>query len=78
MVIQILGAIFQERTNSIVLGPKMKRAWSSKLFVTERVWYLAACHSKVNKQVRLVERKVCFISDASMWGEGKGRCLAKG
>ena len=25
---------------------------------------LAACHSKANKQARLVERKVCFISDA--------------
>ena len=25
----------------------------------------AACHSKANKQTRLVERKVCFISDAS-------------
>ena len=25
---------------------------------------LAACCSKANKQARLVERKVCFISDA--------------
>ena len=27
---------------------------------------LAACHSKANKQARLVQRKVCFISDVAM------------
>ena len=32
----------------------------------------AACHSKANKQAKLVERKVCFISDASNWGEAGG------
>ena len=31
----------------------------------------AACCSKVNKQARLVERKVCFISDASNWGSAR-------
>ena len=30
----------------------------------EYVWGLAAGHSKANKQARLVERKVCFTSDA--------------
>ena len=35
---------------------------------TERyVVGLAAYLSKANKQARLVERKVCFISDASNW-----------
>ena len=29
-----------------------------------------ACHSKASKQARLVEMKVCFISDASNWGGG--------
>ena len=38
--------------------------------VTERVrWALAACHSKAARQVRSVEKKVCFISDAGNWGE---------
>ena len=32
-----------------------------------RVWGLAACCSKANKQARLVERKVCFISDVDNW-----------
>ena len=38
--------------------------------VTKRcgVWLLAA--QKANKQARLVERKVCFISDAGNWGGG--------
>ena len=36
-------------------------------------WDLGACHSKAVKEARLVERKVCFISDASNWGlEGRG------
>ena len=43
------------------------------LGVTERAWWgLAACCSKANKQARLVERKVCFISDARNCG---GRAL---
>ena len=34
---------------------------------------LAACLSKTNKQARLVERRVCLISDASNWrGAGSG------
>ena len=42
------------------------------------MWGTAACPSKANTQARLVERKVCFISDASIWcGEG-GRHLSKG
>ena len=42
------------------------------------MWGTAACPSKANKQAKLVERKVCFISDASIWcGEG-GRHLSKG
>ena len=41
-------------------------------FVTKRVGRrgAAACHSKANKKARLVERKVCFISDASNCGSG--------
>ena len=39
----------------------------------------AACFSKANKQARLVERKVCFISDASsLVGGGDGGHLSKG
>ena len=39
------------------------------LTVTKRyVWASpAVCHSKASKQVRLVERKACFISDAGNW-----------
>ena len=33
------------------------------------MWGLTACRSKVKKQARLVESKVCFISDAVNWGE---------
>ena len=32
---------------------------------------LAASRSKANKQPRLVERKVYFISDADNWGQGR-------
>ena len=39
--------------------------------VTKRVWHPAACQSKVNKQARLVERKVRFISDAGNWGSAR-------
>ena len=35
-----------------------------------KVWGLAAHCSKANKQARLVERKVCFISDADSWAGG--------
>ena len=35
------------------------------------VWGLAACHPKANKEARLVERKVCSISDASNWYGGR-------
>ena len=40
------------------------------------VWEgLAACRPKANKQARLVERKVCFISDASnCWGRVVDTC----
>ena len=39
----------------------------------------AAHRSKANKQARLVERRVCFISDASnRAGEGKEEHLSKG
>ena len=43
-------------------------------------WGLAACHSRANKEVRLMERKVCFILDASRDGSGGSRrtCLSKG
>ena len=38
----------------------------------ERMWWgPAACCSKANKQARLVERKVCFISGAGSWGVGR-------
>ena len=49
---------------------KTKFPLSSPLAVTftKRVWGPSAGCSKVNKQARLVERKVCFISDAGSWG----------
>ena len=41
----------------------------SFMSATERwVWGPAAHHSKANKEARLVERKVCFISDVGNWG----------
>ena len=47
--------------------------------ITERVWQgPAAHHPEANKQPRLVERKVCFISNASSWGEEGGGRLSKG
>ena len=70
--------MFQEQTNSTMLGPKMKRAGSSKLlFLLKEYGALLLVVQKVNKQVRLMERKVCFISDASIRGGGEGRYLAK-
>ena len=36
-----------------------------------------ACHSEANKQARLVERKACFISDASNWGRGWQICVQR-
>lgn len=39
--------------------------------VTENeVRLLAACCSEASKEVRLVERRVCFISEAIAWGRG--------
>ena len=39
---------------------------------------LVACHSKANKEATLVERKVCFIMDAGIWGKvGVGWTLSK-
>ena len=42
-----------------------------------KVWGLAACLPKANKQARLMKRKVCFISDTSHW-KGEGSCMSKG
>ena len=39
--------------------------------------HLAARCSKANKQPRLVERKVCFISDAGNWGQGRADVCPK-
>ena len=41
------------------------------------MWGLDTCCLKVNKQAKLVERKVCFILDAITCGEWGGRCLSK-
>ena len=38
----------------------------------------SALHSKANKQARLVERKICFISDAGNWRGDGGGYLSKG
>ena len=43
---------------------------STSGLVTESVWDPAARHSKADKQAKLMERKACFISDASSWGLG--------
>ena len=37
----------------------------------------AACHSKANKQARLLERKIFFISDATSWGGKKADICPK-
>ena len=39
---------------------------------------LATQSSEAKKEARLVERKVCFISNASNWEEGEGGHLSKG
>lgn len=57
-------------SNSIVCYGKISCEKKSQ-FVTEIVRILAARRLKANKQARLVERKVGFISDDSnWWGEG--------
>ena len=46
------------------------RSWTiqSPMSATKRwAWGPAAHHSKANKEARLVEREVCFISDAGNW-----------
>ena len=64
-----------------VPGGEKKRTWQS---VCRPRCDLAAQHSKANKEARLVERKVCFISEASSKGvwvgveAGEGRGLSKG
>ena len=35
-------------------------------------WGLATHCLKANEHVRLVERNICFISDAGNWGGGRG------
>ena len=54
----------------------MYRKTHSIIYVTKSGG-LAGRHSKANKEASLVERKVCFILDASNWW-GKGRLLSKG
>ena len=44
-------------------------------FVTESG--LATRRSKTNKELRLVERKVCFILNASTWEVGGGDACPK-
>ena len=44
------------------------------LLLQKGVWSLAACHSRAKKQARLVERKVCFISDIGNCEWGWGEC----
>ena len=39
--------------------------------------HLAAHHSKASKQARLMERKVCFISDASNWRGELWTCVQR-
>ena len=50
-----------------------------KIMLLKGVWgaALAVRHSKANKQARLVERKVGFISDIDYWGREVGRRLTK-
>ena len=52
------------------------------MYYCNRKWGPAARGSKANKEARLVERKVCFISDAGNgggWGGGReGGLLSKG
>ena len=36
------------------------------------MWTRAACHTEANEQARLVEGKVCFISDSGSGGRGWG------
>ena len=46
------------------------------LYYTQK-WGRAARRSKANKEARLVERKVCFVSDAGNQS-GEGGLLSKG
>ena len=57
------------RKNKHQKGP-ISSPWQ-RLLPSVCVGGLAAPCSKANKQARLVERKVCFISDADNWGCGR-------
>ena len=56
-----------------ILGLKSTKhqAWFGSVTKECGVEGLAASRSKANKQPRLVERKVYFISDADNWGQGR-------
>ena len=49
-----------------------RRQIREALLLRKGVWSLAACHSGDSKQARLVERKVCFISDIRNCGWVRG------
>ena len=65
-----LSCVSPQRPAHVITMEHGKSGYSCDI-VTERVrWRLATRCLKANKQTRLVERKVCFISDAGNWGEG--------
>ena len=49
-----------------------RRQIREALLLRKGVWGLAACHSRASKQARLVERKVCFISNIGNCGWVRG------
>ena len=58
------------RVVMVIFSPSFPKADMQLLLKGMCVWVPAAHCSKANKQARLVERKVCFISDADNWRGG--------
>ena len=58
--------------NLLLLSVTFNNVWemSTKICYQKDCVGQAACRSKAHKEARLVERKVCFISDAGNWGRG--------
>ena len=62
----LIKLFLKHKSDTVTLLPKGMRRWGGAGGEGPAARYL-----KANKQARLVERKVCFTSEASNWGEGE-------
>ena len=63
--------IFAHLAKGSTLGSKVSENYCNPK------WGSSCSHSEANKESRLVERKVCFVSEAGNLGWGKGGLLSK-